>query len=122
MLAEGPEAHAGQTHVLSTDVVDGPALAKLLSISLGREIKAKVITPDQLEAALEANTMPLPAGMDGPFSMSMLELVRQVADGRLSYAATSTKTVKALLGRAPIGFVQWADAHRERLLGKHFAG
>ena len=60
--------------------------------------------------------MPLPAGMDEPFSLSMLELVRQVADGRLSYAATTTDTVGILLGRAPIGFAQWARNHREQLL------
>ncbi len=116
VLAEGPEAHAGQTYVLSADVVDGPALARVLSTSLGQEIKAKVITPDDLKAALDAGAMPLPAGMDKPFSMSMLELVRQVADGRLRYAATSTDTVKTLLGRDPIGFAQWARTHRDQLL------
>ena len=116
VLAEGPDAHAGRTHVLSAEVVDGPALAKLLSTGLGREIKARVITPDELKAALEAGAMPLPAGMDEPFSLSMLELVRQVADGRLSYAATTTDTVGVLLGRDPIGFAQWARAHREQLL------
>lgn len=116
VLAEGPDAHAGQTYVLSTDVVDGPALARVLSTSLGWEITAKVITPDDLKAALEAGAAPLPAGMDEPFSMSMLELVRQVADGRLAYAATSTGTVNTLLGRDPIGFAQWARAHRDQLL------
>ena len=60
----------------------------------------------------------MPAGMDQPFSLSMLELVRQVADGRLGYAATSTGTLSALLGRDPIGFAQWAGAQREQLLGK----
>ena len=116
VLAEGPETHAGQTYVLSTEVVDGPALARLLSSSLGQEVKAKVITPDDLKAALEAGAMPLPAGMDEPFSMSMLELVRQVADGRLTYAATTTDTVSALLGRDPIDFDRWARAHRDQLL------
>lgn len=118
VLAEGPDAHAGQTYVLSTDVVDGPALARVLSTSLGQEITAKVITPDDLKAALEAGAAPSPAGMDEPFSMSMLELVRQVADGRLAYAATSTDTVSTLLGRDPTNFAQWARAHRDQLLDK----
>ena len=118
VLAEGPEAHAGQTYVLSADIVDGPALAGVLSTALGQEIRARVVTPDDLKTALEAGAMSLPAGMDEPFSMSMLELVRQVADGRLSYAATTTDTVGALLGRDPIGFAQWAGARREQLLRK----
>ena len=62
--------------------------------------------------------MPLPAGMDKPFSMSMLELVQQVADGRLAYAATSTDTVNTLLGRDPVGFAQWVRAHRDQLLNR----
>ena len=118
VLVEGPDAHASQTYVLSADVVDGPALASVLSTALEQEIKAKVITPDDLQAALEAGAMPLPAGMDKAFSLSMLELVRQVADGRLSYAATSTDTVSALLGRDPTDFAHWARAHRNQLLGK----
>ena len=116
VLAEGPDAHAGQIYVLSAEVVDGPALARVLSTCLGQEVRANVITPDDLEKALQAGVMPLPAGMDEAFSMSMLELVRQVADGRLSYAATTTDTVSALLGRDPIGFAQWARAHRDQLL------
>ena len=71
-----------------------------------------------MAAALRAGAMPLPAGMDQAFSMSMLELVRQVADGRLSYAAISTDTVHALLGRDPTSFDQWARAHRDQLLAK----
>ena len=118
VLAEGPDTHASETYILSTDVVDGPALARVLSTSLGREITAKVIAPDDLKAALEAGAAPLPAGMDEPFSRSMLELVRQVADGRLAYAATSTDTVSTLLGRGPIDFVQWARAHRDQLFDK----
>ena len=116
VLAEGPDAHAGQIYVLSAEVVDGPALARVLSTCLGQEVRANVITPDDLEKALQAGIMPLPAGMDEAFSMSMLKLVRQVADGQLSYAATSTDTVSALLGRDPIGFAQWARAHRDQLL------
>ena len=118
VLAEGPEAHASQTYVLSADVVDGPALASILSGSLGRDIKANVVTPDDMKTALEAGAVPMPAGMDKPFSMSMLELVRQVAEGRLAYAATSTNTVNILLGRDPIGFAHWARDHREQLLEK----
>ena len=118
VLAEGLDAHAGQTYGLSTDVVDGPALATVLSTSLGQEITAKVITPDDLMSALEAGAAPLPAGMDEPFSMSMLELVRQVADGRVAYAATSTDTISTLLGRDPINLAQWARAHHDQLLDK----
>ena len=116
VLSEGPDAHAGKTYQLSTDVVDGPGLAAILSRALGREIKPIVITPDDLEAAIDAGKVDLPPGMDAPFIASMLELERQIADGRLSYAATQTDVVKTLLGRDPVGFERWAVDHRDQLL------
>lgn len=116
ILAEGPEAHASKTYQLSTDVVDGPQLAATLSKALGREINPLVVTPDDLKAALDAGQVELPSGMDAPFSASMLELARQVSDGRLSYAATTTDVVKTLLGRDPIHFEQWARDHKDQLL------
>ncbi len=116
VLAEGPEVHAGKAYPLSTDVVDGPQLAAVLSKALGQEIKPLVVTPDDLKTALDAGQVELPPGMDAPFSASMLELARQVSDGRLSYAAKSTDAVETLLGRDAIDFQQWARAHRDELL------
>ena len=117
VLAEGPETHAGEDYFLSTDVFDGPQLAEVLSASLGRRVTAQIIKPDELKKALDAKAMPLPAGMDVPFSLSMLELVRQVEDGRLAYAATRTNTIQRLLGREPITLADWAAAHEKELLG-----
>ena len=117
VLAEGPETHSGRDYYLSTDVFDGPQLAKVLSKSLGRRVTAQVIKPDVLKEALDAKAVPLPAGMDVPFSLSMLELVRQVDDGRLAYAATRTNTIQRLLGREPITLANWAVAHEKELLG-----
>ena len=117
VLAEGPETHAGKDYFLSTDVFNGPQLAEVLSKSLGRRVAAQVIKPDELKEALNANAVPLPAGMDVPFSLSMLELVRQVDDGRLAYAATRTNTIERLLGREPITLANWAAAHEKELLG-----
>ncbi len=117
VLAEGPEIHAGSDYFLSTDIFNGPELAEVISKSLGQEVKAQVIKPDDLREALEAKAVPLPAGMDVPFSLSMLELVTQVADGRLAYAATRTNTIERLLGREPITLAHWASAHEKELLG-----
>ena len=117
VLAEGPETHAGHDYFLSTDVFNGPQLAEVLSTSLGRRVTAQVIKPDELKEALDAKAVPLPAGMDVPFSLSMLELVRQVDDGRLAYAATRTNTIERLLGREPITLANWAAAHDKELLG-----
>ena len=52
VLAEGPDAHAGQGYWLSTDVLDGKGIAGALTSALGRPIAADIITPDDLRAAI----------------------------------------------------------------------
>ena len=54
VLAEGPDAHAGQGYWLSTDVLDGKDIAGALTSALGRPIAADIITPDDLRAAIGA--------------------------------------------------------------------
>ena len=48
VLAEGPDVHAGQGYWLSTDVLNGTAVATALTNALGRPIAADSITPDDL--------------------------------------------------------------------------
>src|SRR5260370_16783792 len=48
VLAEGPDAHAGQGYWLSTDVLDAKGIAHALTSALGRPIAAVIIPPDHL--------------------------------------------------------------------------
>jgi uncharacterized protein YbjT (DUF2867 family) len=114
VLAEGPDVHAGQNYYLSTDLLDGPGTAAALSEALGRDIKAIVMPPDALEAALAAGTLALGPKFEKHYAASAVESLRQIYDGRLAHIAAVTDTVERLLGRRPVALVQWARRNRDR--------
>lgn len=115
VLAEGPDVHAGQNYYLSTDLLDGPGTAAALSEALGREIRAIVMPPDALEAALAAGTLALDPKFEKHYAASVVENVRQIYDGRLAHIGAVTDTVERLLGRPPVTLAQWARRNRDRL-------
>ncbi|MFJ5266329.1 NmrA family NAD(P)-binding protein [Streptomyces sp. NPDC088387] len=113
VLAEGPDVHGGKGYWLSTDLLDGPRLARELTEALGRTITARILTPDELIAAAGRST---PAGMDDAYAASVVEYLRQNFDGRMDYAAVTTTTVEEVLGRPPVRFATWAARRRDALL------
>lgn len=115
VLAEGPDVHARQNYYLSTDLLDGPGTAATLSDALGRDIKAIVMPPDALEAALAAGTLALAPKFEKHYAASVVENVRQIYDGRLAHIAAVTDTVERLLDRPPVTLAQWARGNRDRL-------
>lgn len=115
VLAEGPEVHAGGDYYLSTDLLDGPQTAAVLTEALGRPIQALVATPDALEAALTAGTLGLPAHIEANYAASVVENVRQIFDGRMAHIGAVTDTVETLLGRPPVGLGEWVRRHRNAL-------
>jgi uncharacterized protein YbjT (DUF2867 family) len=114
VLAEGPGVHAGRNYYLSTELLDGPGTAAALSEALGREIKAIVMPPDALEAALAAGTLALDPKFEKHYAASVVENARQIYDGRLAHIGAVTDTVERLLGRPPVTLVQWARRNRDR--------
>ncbi|MEU3983921.1 NmrA family NAD(P)-binding protein [Streptomyces sp. NPDC026672] len=118
VLSEGPGPHAGKDYYLSTDLLSGTEVAETLTTALGREVPALVVTPGDLRAMAEADPGAAPEGMDAAYFASTLIAVRQIHEGRLDYAATTTTTVRDLLGREPLHFADWARAHRGELLAQ----
>lgn len=114
VLAEGPDIHAGQNYYLSSDLLDGPGTAAALSEALEREIRAIVMPPDALEAALAAGTLALDSKFEKYYAASVVENVRQIYDGRLAHIGAVTDTVERLLGRPPVTLAQWARRKRDR--------
>jgi len=116
VLAEGPDAHAGQGYWLSTDVLDGKGIADALTGALGRPIAADIITPDDLRAAIGAGVLRPPAFMETTYALSTLEWLQQLYDGRMDRTIYATTTVEDLLGRPPTHLEDWAALHRAALL------
>jgi uncharacterized protein YbjT (DUF2867 family) len=116
VLIEGPDVHAGKDYFLSTDLLNADAVAAALSRALEREIPALILTPDDMRNLVEAGQVAAPAFYDAAYAASALNWLQQTYDGRMSYSAVTTTTVRDLLGREPIHLTDWALAHRHELL------
>lgn len=114
VLAEGPANHASQNYFLSTDLLDGPGTAAVLTEALGQRIEAIVASPNALEAALNTGNLALAPKFEKHYAASVVENVRQIFDGRMAHIGAVTDTVERLLGRPPVTLAQWATLNRAR--------
>src|SRR3954467_12713670 len=99
VLTDGPDVHAGQGYLISTDVLNGVQAAEILSEALGQTVRADVMTPDEMLQAVSEGLVATPSFMEGHYALSTFEWLRQTHDGRMDYAAITTTTVEELLGR-----------------------
>jgi NAD(P)H dehydrogenase (quinone) len=111
-LREGPEKHGGQDYWLSTEVLNGPEAASILTDVLGRPIRCEVKGPDDLKALLLHPDSP----MERNYAEAVVEFMRQVIDGRMGYVGTVRDDVPFVTGRPSTSFRQWAAENRDTLL------
>jgi uncharacterized protein YbjT (DUF2867 family) len=111
-LREGPEKHGGQDYWLSTEVLNGPEAASILTDVLGRPIRCDLKSPDDLKALLLHPDSP----MERNYAEAVVEFMRQVIDGRMGYVGTVRDDVPFVTGRPSTSFRQWATENRETLL------
>ncbi|MET0703854.1 MAG: NmrA family NAD(P)-binding protein [Mycobacterium sp.] len=116
VLAEGPDAHAGQDYFLSTDLLNATEIAATLSRELDRAIPALILTPDDMRALVDAGQVPIPEMYDTAYAASALNWLQQTYDGRMDYSAVTTTTVRDLLGREPIHLGEWVQTHQQELI------
>ncbi|HJY96359.1 MAG TPA: NmrA family NAD(P)-binding protein [Acidimicrobiales bacterium] len=112
VLRDGPEKHGGKDYWLSTDVLNGPEAASVLTDVLGREVRCDLKQPDDLKAMLASGTMPV----EPNYAEGAVEFMRQVMDGRMGYIGTVRDDVPFVTGRASTTFRQWAEENRAVLL------
>ncbi len=95
--------HDGKTYAITGGELLGRSeVAALLSRELGRTVSYLPISDEQFRAALK-----------GVLTPSYLELMSALyAMVRAGYTEVMTGTVQEVLGRAPIGFAQFAREHR----------
>ncbi len=112
VLRQGPRRHGGQDYWLSTEVLNGPEVAEILTEVLGRPIRCDVRGPDDLEALLADPQSP----MEPNYGAAVVEFMRQVIDGRMGYIGTVRDDVPFITGRPSTTLRQWATENREALL------
>jgi NAD(P)H dehydrogenase (quinone) len=116
VLAEGPEVHGGKGYYMSTDLLNGVEAAAILSEALGQKVPADVMTPGQLQQAVEQGLVSTPSFMEENYARSSFEWFQQIFDGRMDDIAVTTTTVEELLGRPPMHLAEWAVQHRDAVL------
>jgi len=112
VLRDGPEQHASKNYYLSTEAMNGPELAAILSEVLGRPITCDVRHPSDMEAKIKAGGLKV----EDWYARSSVEFCTQLADGRLGYFGTVRDDMPYLLGRPGKSFREWATAHRAELI------
>jgi uncharacterized protein YbjT (DUF2867 family) len=116
VLAEGPEVHGGKGYYMSTDLLNGVEAAAILSKALGQKVPAEVMTPGELQQAVEQGLVSTPSFMEENYARSSFEWFQQIFDGRMDDIAVTTTTVEELLGRPPMHLAEWAVQHRDAVL------
>ena len=71
-LRQGPRRHGGQDYWLSTEVLNGPEVAEILTEVLGRPIRCDVSGPGDLEALLANPDSP----MEPDYGAAVVEIGR----------------------------------------------
>ncbi|MEX0561952.1 NmrA family NAD(P)-binding protein [Raoultella terrigena] len=111
-LREGPTKHAGKDYWLSSDVATGPELARLISETLGKEITANVLGPEEFQAIFTSATIPV----ESWYADGGVEVIRQVVDGRMGYIGSVRDDVPHVTGQNAVTLKQWILEHRQELV------
>lgn len=111
-LREGPTKHADKDYWLSSDVATGPELARLISETLGKEITANVLGPEEFQAIFTSATIPV----ESWYADGGVEVIRQVVDGRMGYIGSVRDDVPYVTGQNAVTLKQWIIEHRQELI------
>ena len=112
VLREGPDKHGGKDYWMSTEVLDGPQVAAILSEVLGRQIRSEIKQPDDFKALFTSGKIQV----ESWYAEGGVEFMRQVVDGRMGYIGSVRDDVPYVTGRAATTLREWASENRERLL------
>jgi uncharacterized protein YbjT (DUF2867 family) len=108
-LKEGPKKHHGQNYWLSTEVLDGPQIAAILSEVTGRDIKCSF---QNVDAFFTSSVVQ----MESWYAASVVGIVRQVVDGRMGNIGSIRDDVPNILGRPAQTLRDWATEHCDELI------
>jgi uncharacterized protein YbjT (DUF2867 family) len=117
VLKEGPKKHNRQNYWLSTEVLDGPQVAAVLSDVTGRDIKCHLQVADDFEALFTSSDI-----FESWYAKGAVEFLRQVVDGRMGNIGSVRDDVPNILGRPALTLRKWATQHRDQLIAAAKSG
>jgi uncharacterized protein YbjT (DUF2867 family) len=112
VLRDGPQKYGGKDYWMSTEALNGPEAAAILSEVLGREIRCELKGPDDFQAVFTSSDIPV----ESNYAEAGVEFMRQVLDGRMGYIGSVRDDVPLVTGRPSTTLRQWATENRDQLL------
>jgi len=112
VLEEGPDKHHRQDYWLSTEVLTGPEVAKVLSAVTGRDIKCDLQDADAFKALFTSSDV----HVESWYAEGGVEFMRQTIDGRMGYIGSVRDDVPYVTGKSALTMEQWATQHREQII------
>lgn len=104
VLREGPAKHSGEDYWLSSEVVTGPQVARILSEVTGTEITCSVSGPEDLAAYVGT----IPSAGDRLYMESAVATMRETVLGNMEFQAVVRDDVQTVLGRPGTTVREWA--------------
>jgi NAD(P)H dehydrogenase (quinone) len=112
VLTEGPRKHHRQNYWMSTEALDGPEVAAILSDVTGRDIKCDIQGADDFKALFQSSNIQV----ESWYAEGGVEFMRQVIDGRMGNISSVRDDVPYILGRPALTVRVWASQHRDELI------
>lgn len=107
MLREGPEKHGGANYWLSTEVLTGSEIAKILSKAAGKEIKCNALNPSVLENYISQ----IPDIATRTYIESAIITMKLAVTGQMQRQVVVHDDVLKVLGRPGTTMVEWANKY-----------
>lgn len=107
VLREGPAKHGGANYWLSTEVLTGPEVARILSEASGKEIRCLTLGPDDLRSVVSR----IPTAPDRAYMESAVVCMERAAAGEMKFQTVVRDDVRTVLGRPGTTMAEWGRAH-----------
>jgi NAD(P)H dehydrogenase (quinone) len=113
ILTDGPVKHHGKDYWFSSESLNLPQMAQVLT-----EVTGINFIPDLKPYEQFLVDIGVDAKTSDPYFASVEESFRQMEDGRMSYIGEVIDDVPLLLDRPGISFRQWVERHKQDLSEK----
>jgi len=107
VLREGPEKHGSKNYWLSTEVLTGPEVARVLTEASGKEIQCNLLNASVLEDML----VKIPSASDRLYMESAVVTMKLGAAGNMQPQIVVHDDVSTVLGRPGKTISEWARSY-----------
>jgi NAD(P)H dehydrogenase (quinone) len=107
VLRDGPDKHHGANYWLSTEVLTGPEIAKILTRVLGQEIRCNTLNPIDLKPFIDQ----IPETFVKAYMESAYITMELAASGNMQLQTIVRDDVQTVLGRPGTTVERWANQY-----------